>query len=45
MIVGILIVILVFQEALIYVLLSNALISLVVAGATHYRVKSCMLFF
>lgn len=42
MIVGILIVILVFQEALIYVLLSNALISLVVAGATHYRVKSCI---
>ncbi|MDC2095785.1 lipopolysaccharide biosynthesis protein [Bacteroides thetaiotaomicron] len=38
----ILIVILVFQEALIYVLLSNALISLVVAGATHYRVKSCI---
>lgn len=42
MIVGILIVILVFQEALIYVLLSNALISLVVAGVTHYRVKSCI---
>ncbi|MFR1137008.1 MAG: lipopolysaccharide biosynthesis protein [Bacteroides xylanisolvens] len=42
MIVGILIVILVFQEALIYVLLSNALISLVVAGATHDRVKSCI---
>ena len=42
MIVSILIVILVFQEALIYVLLSNALISLVVAGATHYRVKSCI---
>ena len=42
MIVGILIVILVFQVALIYVLLSNALISLVVAGATHYRVKSCI---
>ena len=42
MIVGILIVILVFQEALIYVLLSNALISLVVAVATHYRVKSCI---
>lgn len=40
--IGILIVILVFQEALIYVLLSNALISLVVAGATHYRVKSCI---
>ena len=42
MIVGILIVILVFQEALIYVLLSNALISFFVAGATHYRVKSCI---
>lgn len=42
MIIGILVVVLLFQEALIYVLLSNALISLVVAGATHYRVKLCI---
>ena len=42
MIVGILAVVFLFQEVLIYVLLSNALISLVIAGATHSKVKLCI---
>lgn len=42
MIVGVLIVVLIFQEALIYVLLSNTIISLVVVGATHHKVKLCI---
>lgn len=42
MIAGILIVVFVFHKALIYVLLSNVLISLVVAGTTHSKVKLCI---
>ena len=42
MIVGILTVVLLFQTVLIYVLLSNAIISLIIAGATHCKMKSCL---
>lgn len=42
MIIGILVVVFLFQKALIYVLLSNALISLVVAVTTHSKVKLCI---
>ena len=42
MIAGILIVVFVFHKALIYVLLSNVLISLIVAGTTHSKVKLCI---
>lgn len=42
MIAGILVVVCVFQKALIYVLLSNVLISLVVAGTTHSKVNLCI---
>lgn len=42
MIIGVFVVVLWFREAVTYVLLSNAFISLIVAGATHCKVKSCI---